>query len=195
MADLKFELAKRYENCVCYRDEGAVRLVDPAENDQPIILFKTSFRRNRHFRFEWTYHKYPDKNEPEQNFIEFDGKNAFLTYHGQPPVAEDSLALAVAKVTGVSMGTAHHIPSLLMPEIALRSRSLIRGSYSDVSDASDRMHYHLDRERNGKRTELWIRRADFVLEKVMITRVGLEAFDRLQQVIQNGLHNKSAPQI
>lgn len=115
--------ARVYEECASYRDAGSVvttfHMGDGTSTRE--LSFSTAFVRPDRFRFEYT----------------LDGSSTGVpTYviwrHGgevkswwalRPSVkVEKSLSMALAAATGVSAGSAHDVPSLLMPKEVLGRR-------------------------------------------------------------------------
>jgi len=108
-----------YADCATYRDSG-VRIDERVEEDGSKSIrrleFRTAYQRGGRFRFAFR------KDVLGRGF----GKAYILWHDGERTmsswkepgkfVEEDSLGIAVAGFTGISFGTAHNIPPLLMPE-------------------------------------------------------------------------------
>jgi hypothetical protein len=119
-------MARTYATCKTYHDTGEVRLVLPIMMFRKVEVrpFTTSFIRPDRFRFEYAVQK---GRRLGKNYIVWGkGKEAktwwdiglgFLWIKAKPRIEkEDSLDLAIAGATGISGGSAHTIPALLLPE-------------------------------------------------------------------------------
>ena len=133
--ELISRMAQVYRTCASYRDTGVVRIVyfekfGKRTEERP---FKTAFVRPGAFRFEYT----------ETTFV--GGKRRYIVWQGgrevktwwdvKPGVGTpSSLDMALGGATGVSGGSAHTVPRLLLPE-AVSGRSL--GDMKDVKRLGD----------------------------------------------------------
>jgi hypothetical protein len=111
-------MADVYKGCGSYSDSGVVKTVFFSKHGRRVdeTPFTTAFVRPDRFRFEYSS-KFPWPGaEPQRYIVWADGKDVRSWWDLQPGVKkEDSLRLAVATATGVSSGSAHTIPNLLMP--------------------------------------------------------------------------------
>jgi hypothetical protein len=110
-------MATTYATCKTYQDSGWVTTIfirgDGQRTDKK--PFSTAFVRPTRFRFEFkssfdghTWHRY---------LVCADGADARTWWDIQPGVTQQpSLALGLAGATGVSGGSAHTVPALLMPD-------------------------------------------------------------------------------
>lgn len=108
--------AKAYAECASYRDTGVVRIVyleggGERTEERP---FATAFVRPDRFRFEY------DETSvlgARRRYIVWRLGNRVQTWWDVKPgvQAQGSLSLALAGATGVSGGSAHAIPALLLP--------------------------------------------------------------------------------
>jgi hypothetical protein len=110
--DLLRRMARAYRECHSYRDTGTVRTVFGSKSgswteDRP---FRTAFVRPERFRFEFT-------DRSKRYIIWRNGADIRIWWDldGRQEKA-GSLNDAVAGATGVSGGSAHTIPALLMPD-------------------------------------------------------------------------------
>jgi outer membrane lipoprotein-sorting protein len=133
--ELISRMAQVYRSCASYRDTGTVSIVyfekfGKRTEERP---FKTAFVRPDKFRFEYT----------ETTFV--GGKRQYIVWQGgrvvktwwdvKPGVGTpSSLDMALAGATGVSGGSAHTVPRLLLSE-AVSGRSL--GEMKDVKRLGD----------------------------------------------------------
>jgi len=119
-------MAKAYADCTSYRDTGTVSTkfsslgtvsADSFGGERSNRLeFKTAFVRGGSFRFEYSDLDGHAAHKPY--IIASDGKTVRSWWHVKPGVeTAASLGMAIAGATGVSSGSAHHIPRLLLPEI------------------------------------------------------------------------------
>jgi outer membrane lipoprotein-sorting protein len=110
-------VARIYESCKSYRDSGAVKTVytsaeGPGHTQEQ--SFKTAFVRPDRFRFEFT----EESPRGQKRYIVWtDGDEAATWWDIRPGIErEESLGMALAGATGVSSGSAHTIPRLLLPD-------------------------------------------------------------------------------
>ena len=109
-------MAKTCAECKTYRDSGVVTTVfiEASGNQTVEKPFNTSFVRPDRFRFE--YHKKTSVGQKERYIVWRKGKEVQTWWDIKPGVQkEESLDLAIAGATGVSGGSAHTIPALLLP--------------------------------------------------------------------------------
>jgi outer membrane lipoprotein-sorting protein len=111
------EMATAYSSCKSYQDKGRVQItfVEPKGNRTQEIRFWTAFVRPDHFRFEYIDRDFFNK---ERCFIIWkEGFAVRAWWDLQPGIkSPQSLELALAGATGVSNGSAHTIPALLLPD-------------------------------------------------------------------------------
>lgn len=110
---------KTHAECTTYSDTGLVSttFIEPEGNRVSDKPFSTAFVREGGFRFEYSS-KYPIPLAQHANryIIWTDGTVVRTWWDVRPGVEEkDSLFMALAGATGVSGGSAHAVPSLLMP--------------------------------------------------------------------------------
>ena len=109
-------MAKAYTDCKSYRDSGAVRTLFVMANGNRTTErpFTTAFVRPDRFRFE--YQENDGATQPRRYIIWCNGKDVQTWWDVRPGIEKpESLGLALAGATGVSGGSAHTIPSLLLP--------------------------------------------------------------------------------
>ena len=109
-------MAKRYANCKSYRDSGVVKsvLIFPVIGKQITEKpFTTAFVRPDRFRFEFK----AMVSGGEHRYFVWQGGNDVKTWWDLKSGVEkvESLGLALAGPTGISGGSAHTIPALLLP--------------------------------------------------------------------------------
>lgn len=110
-------MAKTYADCKSYSDSGLVKTVfiDADGNRTVEKPFNTAFVRPDRFRFE--YHEKAGDERKNRYLVWRNGKEVQTWWDIKPEVAKpESLSLALAGATGVSSGSAHTVPALLLPE-------------------------------------------------------------------------------
>ena len=112
-------MATTYATCKSYRDSGVVTndfgphsAGDRFPRHVDVKPFRTAFVRPDQFRFEY------DDGTPEKPYIVWAKGGEVRTWWYIKPGVEKlpSLDLGIAGATGVSSGSAHTIPSLLLPD-------------------------------------------------------------------------------
>ncbi len=169
---------ERYQACSSYTDNGAL------SSDIGQVQFKTFFCRPNKFRFEWTVQK------SAPNVILSDSSAQAVYFDGEILNKIDSLPLAIAGATGVSLGVAPLIAHLLMPglfdEHQYQSLNSM-GPYSLIQEDSSSFEIRAD-WREGCWTTLFVDKADSSISCIEIgstpsseeKRLGIEALERLQ---------------
>lgn len=108
------QMAKVYADCQSYSDSGSVTTVFHTDQGDDTVVkpFSTALVRPGKFRFEFT-----EQGDPQSRYIVWQDGSDVRTWWDLENQTErvDSLGLALAGATGVSSGSAHTIPSLLMP--------------------------------------------------------------------------------
>lgn len=121
--DVVARLVAAYRTCATYRDTGVVRTVyfeatGPRTQDRP---FKTAFVRPDSFRFEFTE---TVLGKTTRYIVSQQGADVRTWWDVKPGIRTlQSLDMGLAGATGVSGGSAHVVPSLLLPE-GVSGRSL-----------------------------------------------------------------------
>jgi hypothetical protein len=111
-------VAEVYANCSTYRDSGQVttQFLSSERTRTSIRPFTTAFRRPDRFRFEYM-DRYHVGDEWKRYIVWADGPTVRAWWDVLPGREEpESLGLALAAATGVSGGSAHTMPALLMPD-------------------------------------------------------------------------------
>jgi len=111
-------VAKAYADCDTYRDTGEVSITFFQETGDRLDIrpFRTAFvRDDRRFRFQYTA---TDPSNVTSRYLIWRGGDEMKTWWDIDPGVKtpESLALAIAGATGVSGGSAHTVPSLLLPK-------------------------------------------------------------------------------
>jgi hypothetical protein len=104
-------VAKTYAGCKSYRDSGVVRTVFVRGKGRRTVEkpFRTAFVRPDRFRFQYEL-------DGDVYIVWRGGDEVLSWWYVEPGVEKvSSLGLALAGATGVSGGSAHTVPALLLP--------------------------------------------------------------------------------
>ena len=116
-------MAQTYASCKSYQDEGRViKTFFETDGTRTVeIKFKTAFVRPDRFRFQYTDQ---DQFKKERSYIIWRKAGDVKSWWDVMPgiKTNDSLALALARATGVSSSSAHTIPVLLLPDETMGRR-------------------------------------------------------------------------
>jgi hypothetical protein len=118
--DVLRAMSSRYAAMRSYQDRGIVLTKSPDHADTNETIFATAFRRPDRFRFEWTtHHPYPPLRHLRTRHVIWNDCQGTFYFNDLRPAVEPqaSLRLAIAGATGVSRGSAHTVPALLIPEV------------------------------------------------------------------------------
>lgn len=115
-------IAHQYANCASYRDSGTVTSTSYELNSERItnrstLHFATRYRNDGRFFFEYNKSSGDFENAWDRNVIWSNGNSARSWRHRKGRVENNTLSLLIAGFTGVSRGSAHTIPVLLIPSI------------------------------------------------------------------------------
>ncbi len=167
------KMAAAYATCKSYRDSGVVtndfgpRPGSGATYPRHVDVkpFRTAFVRPDLFRFEY------DNPTPEKSYIIWAKRGDVRTWWYVKPGVEKqpSLGEAVAGATGVSSGSAHIIPSLLLPD-RIGGRKLT--AMTDLKRLPDEvveqtLCFKLEGKYVNRPTTLWLEKADFLLVRMV----------------------------
>jgi outer membrane lipoprotein-sorting protein len=156
------QMAKVYRTCASYADTGAYR------DGNGSGTFTTAFVRPDRFRFEYESTFFAIF--PERYLVWRDGGQAM--YRSKGLLTNDgermSLGDAVASATGVTYGTAHVIPALLLPE---EVGGLTLGELSGLRRLPDAMLdgsrcYQITGEWANETTTVWIDQRTFLVRRI-----------------------------
>lgn len=162
-------MAKTYSHCASYSDSGCATTVFFEGGRKRTVLkpFATAFIRPDRFRFEY-YEKVND-DKRGRYIVWARGKDVRTWWEIRPGVEkEKSLGLALAGATGVSGGSAHTIPGLLMPkEVGGRLLTTIEKS-KRVEDAKlDNVDcYRIKGRYGGSPMTLWIDKRTHLVRRI-----------------------------
>jgi len=161
-------MAKVYANCKSYRDSGVVNtlFIDARGNRTVEKLFTTAFIRPDRFRFEYK-EKRSWGREPHR-VVWRQGEEVQMLADLKPGSEKvESLAMAVARAAGVSSGSAHKIPALLLPEIGGRRLTDIAEAHR-TGDAKigEADCFRVEGKYADSPVTLWIDQASFLVRRV-----------------------------
>lgn len=186
------KMAAQYANASSYQDTGVVEDVkgEGAGQRETVKKFKTFFARPHFFRFEWT-DRLPSTTEETLNVVWNDGKQTYSYYSWSDQGIEkkEYLSLGIAGATGISRGSAHVIPALLMEEVGgfrlteTSKLSLLGEEKFEGEDCYIVRGYHP----HDFPIDMWISKRDFLLRKVKEPRDdGTYELDIRRDIILNG---------
>ena len=158
------KMATTYATCQSYRDSGAVtNFFNPEHID--VKPFRTAFVRPDQFRFE-----YDDPNPEKPYIVWAKGDEVRTWWYVRPGVQNPpSLGRGIAGATGVSGGSAHTIPVLLLPErIGGRSMALLT-DLTRLPDETvdDTPCFKLQGKFADQPTTLWLERETYLIRRMV----------------------------
>lgn len=164
------KMAARYAHASSYQDTGVVMDVkgDAAGHSETVIKFKTYFVRPHFFRFEWT-DRSAVTSEERLNVVWNDGKQTYRYYSWDDPTVEkeEDIDLGVAGAAGISRGSAHTVPALLMEGVGgfrlteLTQLSVLGEEKFEGEDCYIVRGYHPF----NFPIDMWVSKRDFLLRK------------------------------
>src|ERR1035438_7296175 len=157
------KMATTYATCKSYRDSGAVtNFFSPQHID--VKPFRTAFVRPDKFRFQY------DDRDPETPYIVWANGDEVRTWWYVKPGVQNpsSLGLGIAGATGVSGGSAHTIPNLLLPD-QIGGRSM--ASLTDLTRLSDDAVddtpcFKLQGKFADQPTTLWLEKETYLIRRI-----------------------------
>lgn len=180
-------MADAYAGCKTYRDEGVVSTTFFAARKRTERLpFSTRFDRTRGFLFEFRSRRGED--DWDQYAVWSENGSARRWWSLMPGRMEaDSLGLALAGGTGISGGSAHRVPHLLMPELSRGGREPAPAETMACPEASQRNCVVVERPYGfGSSEQIWIDADALLIRKVVEPRHALgspppEEIERMKQ--------------
>jgi outer membrane lipoprotein-sorting protein len=161
---------RAYATCKTYKDSGFVRTVILPKEGENVVSekpFTTAFVRPDRLRFE--YKETKPQGHAMRYLIRMQGEEVVSWWDIRPGVTtEESLPLALAKATGVSGGSAHIVPSLLLPDGRLGARATdLKEPKRIADDRQDGVDCFRVEGRFGNATRtLWIAKDTSLLRRV-----------------------------
>lgn len=164
------KMAAQYAQASSYQDTGVVEETGEWGKGQreTIIKFKTWFARPHFLRFEWTDRSVVTSKE-HLSVVWNDGKRTYHYYSWDDPAVErdETISLGLAGATGISRGSAHTVPVLLMEEVSgfrlteMSDLSLLGEEAFEGEDCHVVRGYHP----HNFPIVMWIGKRDFLLRK------------------------------
>jgi outer membrane lipoprotein-sorting protein len=158
------QMVSVYETCESYHDSGVVtNFFSPEHID--FKPFRTAFVRPDRFRFEY------DDPDPEKPYIVWGKGDTVCTWWYVTPGVKypTSLSHGIAGATGVSSGSAHTIPALLLPD-RIGGRSM--ASLTDLTRmpdeaADDTLCFKLQGRFGDQATTLWLGKETYLIRRIV----------------------------
>ena len=186
-----------YSRLTSYQDEGVL----VSTNDEPTggtiekMPFKTFFKRPNLFRFEWT--EFNITKLGRKNVVWSNGTEAFMYWEPDEYEKKESLGMAVAGATGISLGTVNTISTMLSPDKFGSSllKSTLKPSLLGEDVFEGVRCFHLKATEAQHPIELWVGKSDFLLRKI---RREMKDNDRIrieEEVRRNIQTNQSIPEV
>ena len=163
-------MAEAYAECESYRDEGIVKIVFISDDGERVTErpFSTAVIRSDRFRFQ-----FEDRariGRTTQYIVHADNTGVRTWWTIRPGVeVEDSLAMALAGATGVSGGSAHTIPALLLPDeiSGRRLTDMIAPEFLADDEIDDRRCYRIQGTfGDSLPSTLWIDAETFLVRRI-----------------------------
>jgi outer membrane lipoprotein-sorting protein len=175
--DILDRMARAYAECRTYRDSGVVKTVfittvgKQTRNRRTVEKpFTTAFVRPDRFRYEFT------NGDSEDRYLAWQkGEEVLVWWYAQPQVQkEKSLGLALAGATGVSSGSAHTVPSMLLPEEVGGRRPEELPGAKRIEDGrfDDADRYRIEGRYSSGPDTLWIDKKTYLLRRIDQQRSG-----------------------
>lgn len=168
--DVLDRMAKAYAGCNSYHDSGVVTTVfvqvtgNRTVEEKP---FTTAFVRPDRLRFEY---KENESDGQERRYIVWrKGKEVQTWWDVKPGVEKpESLGLALAGATGVSGGSAHKVPALLLPKEVGGRRLTDITEAKRVEDAKiDKLDcFRIEGKYADSQMTLWIDQKTFLVRRI-----------------------------
>lgn len=174
------KMVKTYASCKSYQDNGTVKTVFVQANGERIIEkpFTTAFVRPDQFRFEYKVKVDSYIKEKPCYIVWRKGGEVLIWFYVRSDVIEKkkSFSSAIAGATGVSSGSAHTIPALLMTEVGGSRLSVIKetkmlkdGTFDNTKCFRIQAKFTSSRD-NGKvvrkPTVIWIDKNTFLVRRI-----------------------------
>lgn len=167
--EILVRVSEIYENCKSYRDTGVVTTIFNNSGGKRTVEkpFNTAFVRPNRFRFEY-YDK--EAGGPKNRYIIAQNANEIQSWWEIKRVVEQpkSLGLALAGATGVSSGSAHTIPALLLPKEINGSRltALADAKRIDDGDLENVKCFRIQSKEINSMMTLWIDKESYLVRRI-----------------------------
>jgi hypothetical protein len=162
-------VAATYAHCKSYHDEGVVKIVYTGSGRKRVEErpFRTAFVRPDRFRFE--YADTDPQGTKRRHIVWRKGADVRTWWDAEPGLRDEgSLGAALAGATGVSGGSAHTVPALLMPE-EVGGRQLT--DMTDLKRIGDAQHedadcYRLEGMYGDLQRTVWVERRTLLVRRI-----------------------------
>jgi hypothetical protein len=165
------KMAITYATCKSYRDSGVVTndfgphsAGDRFPRHVDVKPFRTAFVRPDQFRFEY------DDPTPEKAYIVWaKGSDVRTWWHVKPGVEKPAtLDYALAGATGVSSGSAHTVPTLLLPDLISGRKLTAMTDLIRLPDESldGTPCFKLQGKFANRPTTLWLENATYLIRRI-----------------------------
>jgi outer membrane lipoprotein-sorting protein len=167
--DVLDRMAKAYANCKAYQDTGGVTTIFIGANGNRTVEkpFTTAFVRPDRFRFEYIEN---EGGGQALRYIIWRKGKAVQTWWDVKPGVENpgSLELALAAATGVTGGSAHTVPSMLLPKEVGGWRLTDITEAKRIDDAKlDKVDcFRIEGKNADRSTTLWIDQKTFLVRRI-----------------------------
>jgi outer membrane lipoprotein-sorting protein len=188
-------MTERYAAASTYQDVGVVEITTGASlpTRSTDVAFKLHFSRPRKLRFEWA-----DLGALAffgKTVVWSDGERTFSHYRTEPGKVEqkEDLGMGIAGATGVSLGSAATVPSLLLKNIAgFSPADLERISLKGQERFEDEDCFVLEGfHPTSEPWRLWVGKRDFLLRKI---RTGLPGGESQEEIHRDIRINEPIPE-
>jgi len=173
-AQIMAKMEQTYAACRTYSDRGLVKQdyfnLDGTKTQTRELPFTTVFVRPDRFRFEF---QNPARKTDECYIVWQNGQEIKVWWDVQPVIQkETSLAQALAGATGVSGGSAHTVPAMLLPKTAGTTwlRRLTQLKRLPDAKIENTVCYRIQGGLKSRDTILWIDHTRFLLLKLEETK-------------------------
>ncbi len=131
-----------YATCNSYMDTGLVRTVHKKKEERDLVIektFSTAFVRPDRYRFEFNSAPPDSKGVKHERYIIWaNGDDVRTWWHVRPEVEKErDLGGAIAGATGVSSGSAHDVPTLLMHDVVGGNKITAQTGLERLEDAEE----------------------------------------------------------
>jgi outer membrane lipoprotein-sorting protein len=161
-------MGSAYTNCATYRDAGAVKTVfiEPGKRWTTEKPFSTVFIRPDRFRYEF---KETGEEATTRYIIWAKDKDVRTWWDVAPGIGKTKpLGLAIAGATGVSGGSAHTVPAMLLPDEIRGIRLYQLKDAKRIEDAKVGKFdcFRVQGEEADTKATLWIDKGTFLLRMI-----------------------------
>lgn len=155
-----------------YQDEGVVvtTFEDATGSHVQQVPFTLRFKQANFFRFEWI--SYLLSRSGTVNTVWCNGKESFTYLEPNAYEQYDDIGGAVAAATGVSSGSIHTIPRLLLPDKVMGSdlTEILEPAFSREEIIEGVLCYHIRGLLGAVPHDMWVGKEDLLVRKVRTER-------------------------